>query len=155
MNWPVIQLQPTPSDTELEAERDAKHAVAVRHFFQQEREAEMKRHLAAIAALATVTAPAANASPPIVGGNGLRPNAWALADYIRDTYPGVQSIGGVRADKLPDHPSGHALDLMVGGNTALGNQIAADIRNQSGRFGVRYLLWQVERHFDHIHVTVN
>lgn len=92
---------------------------------------------------------------PLVGSNGLCPNAWALAGYIQSTYPGVQSIGGVRQDALPDHPSGHALDLMIGGNMALGDQIAADVRAQANRFGVKYVLWRVANHFDHVHVTVN
>lgn len=111
----------------------------------------MKR-IAAVAAAAVLAAPAAHAAP-IVGGNGLCPNAWALANYINATYP-VQSIGGVRADSLPDHPSGHALDLMVGTNMALGDQIAADVRNQAGRFGVVYVLWRVPNHYNHVHVTV-
>ncbi len=91
---------------------------------------------------------------PLIGGGGLCANAASLAQYIRSTYPGVLSIGGVRGDSLPDHPSGHALDIMVGGNTALGNQIHSDILSQSGRFGVKYTLWQVPAHHDHIHVTV-
>lgn len=103
-------------------------------------------------ALALATAPAAQAVP-IVGGNGLCANAWSLAEYIRANYPGVLSIGGVRADPLPDHPSGHAVDIMVG-NLGLGDTIAADIRSQSGRFGVKYVLWRVPNHFNHVHVTV-
>lgn len=110
--------------------------------------------IAAVIGAVALAAPAA--AVPIVGANGLCPNAWALAEYIRTTYPGVQSIGGVRADALPDHPSGHALDIMVGGNAALGNAIAADVRAQSGRFGVRYVLWQNNAaHWDHVHVTVS
>jgi hypothetical protein len=91
---------------------------------------------------------------PLVGGGGLCPNASSLAAYVRNTYPGVLSIGGVRPDPLPDHPSGHAIDIMVGGNTALGNMIKNDIASQSGNFGVKYILWQVPSHYDHIHVTV-
>jgi hypothetical protein len=91
---------------------------------------------------------------PIVGGGGLTPNAWALANYIQANYPGVQSIGGVRQDPWPDHPSGRAIDVMVGGNTALGNQIYADIMGNPGRFGISYTLWQTSGHFDHIHFTV-
>ena len=109
--------------------------------------------LALALALPVVLAPVAQAVP-LIGGSGLCPNARNLAAYIQSTYPAVSSIGGVRADALPDHPSGHALDIMVGGNTALGNRIAADIRNQSGRFGVKYTLWLVPNHHDHIHVTV-
>lgn len=113
----------------------------------------MLKHVAAVAAIAVLAAPTANAAP-IVGGNGLTPNAWALANYIQANYPGVQSIGGVRQDPYPDHPSGRAIDVMVGGNTALGNQIYADIMGNPGRFGISYTLWQTAGHFDHIHFTV-
>lgn len=113
----------------------------------------MIRKLTAVAATAVLTAPPA-AAVPIVGGQGLTPNAAALAEYIRATYPGVQSIGGVRSDPLPDHPSGRAIDIMVGTNTALGDTIHADIQAQAGRFGVQYTLWQVSAHYDHIHITV-
>lgn len=103
-------------------------------------------------------APTVLASPahavPLVGGGGLRPNAANLADYIRNNYPGVLSIGGVRQDRLPDHPSGRAIDIMVGGNSSLGNAIHADILSQRGNFGVNYTLWQVAAHYDHIHVSV-
>lgn len=109
----------------------------------------------AIAVGPVLTAPAARADVPLVGGNGLCPNAANLAAYVRSNYPGVLSIGGVRPDPLPDHPSGHAIDIMVGTNTALGNAIHSDILSQSGNFGVRYTLWQVSAHYDHIHVTVN
>lgn len=94
------------------------------------------------------------AAVPLIGEQGLCPNASALAAYIRGTYPGVLSIGGVRQDRLPDHPSGHALDIMIGSNMALGDTIAADVRAQSSRFGMKYLLWRVTAHFDHVHVTV-
>lgn len=107
----------------------------------------------ALIAAAVMDAPDANAVP-LVGGGGLCPNASALASYVMNNYPGVQSIGGVRADALPDHPSGHALDIMVGGNTALGNAIRNDIAGQTGTFGVKYILWQVPAHYDHVHVTV-
>lgn len=110
--------------------------------------------LAAVIAL-VVPGPLAHAGPPLIGGAGLRPNAANLAAYVRDTYPGVLSIGGVRQDRLPDHPSGRALDIMVGGNTALGNDILADIKAQAARFGVSYTLWQVPAHYDHVHVTVS
>lgn len=113
----------------------------------------MKSRLASVFAATTlITAPTANAVP-LVGGDGLCPNASALASYIRNTYPGVQSIGGVRADRLPDHPSGHAIDIMVG-NMGLGDTIAADVKSQAGRFGVKYVLWRVANHFNHVHVTV-
>ena len=91
---------------------------------------------------------------PTVGMGGLVPNARSLAAYIIATYPGVRSIGGVRADPLPDHPSGRAIDIMLD-DMALGDVILADIQSQSARFGVSYTLWRVAAHYDHIHVTVN
>ena len=94
-------------------------------------------------------------SVPTVGMGGLVPNARTLAAYIADTYPGVQAIGGVRADPLPDHPSGRAIDIMIGWNTGLGDAINADIQRQARRFGVVYTLWRVANHFDHVHVTVS
>lgn len=91
---------------------------------------------------------------PTVGMGGLVPNARMLAAYIMATYPGVQSIGGVRSDPLPDHPSGRAIDIMVS-DMALGDAINADIQRQAGRFGVAYTMWRVAAHFDHVHVTVS
>lgn len=115
----------------------------------------MSRVLAVLAVMSAVVAPQAVAVPPVVGGQGLCPNATALAAHIRDTYPAVLSIGGVRRDPLPDHPSGHAIDIIVGNNTQLGNTIAADIHTHTTQFGVRYMLWQAPQHYDHIHVSVN
>lgn len=90
---------------------------------------------------------------PEYGMGGLCPNASALASYISGNYPGVQSIGGVRQDRLPDHPSGHAIDIMIGNNMGLGDAIAADMRS-NGNFGIKYVLWRVKDHFNHVHVTV-
>lgn len=91
---------------------------------------------------------------PTVGIGGLVPNARALAAYIISTYPGVQSIGGVRSDPLPDHPSGHAIDIMIGSDMGLGDAINADVEGKAARFGVSYTLWRVADHFNHVHVTV-
>lgn len=85
---------------------------------------------------------------------GLCPNARALADYITANYPGVQSIGGVRPDARPDHPSGHALDIMIGSDMGLGDAINTDLTGQTDRFGVEYTMWRVASHFNHVHVTV-
>lgn len=108
---------------------------------------------AMVAAVPNFSIPRAQAVP-VIGRMGLVANANSLTDYISMNYPGVLSIGGVRSDPLPDHPSGHAIDIMVGGNTSLGNAIHADITSQKQRFGIKYTLWQVAYHYDHIHVTV-
>ena len=94
------------------------------------------------------------AAVPEVGMNGVCPNAWTLAQYVAANYPGVQAIGGIRPDRLPDHPSGHAIDIMIGSDMALGDSIAAFVRSNMGTYGVKYLLWRVPDHFNHVHVTV-
>ena len=91
---------------------------------------------------------------PTVGMSGLVPNARNLAAYIMAAYPGVQSIGGVRSDYLPDHPSGHAIDIMIGSNMGLGDAINADVRSHAAEFGVSYTMWRVANHYNHVHVTV-
>lgn len=94
-------------------------------------------------------------SIPTMGMSGLVPNAQRLAAYILSNYPGVQSIGGVRADPIPDHPSGRAIDVMIGSDMGLGDAINDDVQRQSGRFGVVYTLWRVANHFNHVHITVS
>ena len=110
--------------------------------------------LATITAGLVATSSATAAAVPLVGGNGLSPNARDLAQYITATYPSVQSIGGVRSDSRPDHPSGRALDIMIGSDMGLGDAINADIQSQSDRFGVQYTMWRVANHYNHVHVTV-
>lgn len=110
----------------------------------------------------------------MIGERGLTPHAVALALYIQIAYPGVSSIGGVRPDLLPDHPSGQAIDIMVGSDTMLRNRIEEDLLARAHQFSIRYLIWQetyrnpsgvarfmadrgspTANHYDHVHVTVN
>lgn len=112
--------------------------------------------VAAVAAVcvAIVKAPAAQAVPE-VGMNGLCANASSLAYYISSNYPSVRSIGGVRqCDAIGDHCRGVAIDIMVGGNSALGDTIYGDLSTHMAAHSIRYLLWRVPKHFDHVHVTV-
>ncbi|MEI7914677.1 MAG: hypothetical protein WCH82_08000 [Mycobacteriaceae bacterium] len=147
------------------SEADAKTAldavVALRADLQK-KQADLRSRIADAAAAgrpmpsAAIMAAAGLAAPvPTVGMGGLVPNARSLAAYIMATYPGVQSIGGVRSDPLPDHPSGHAIDIMIGSDMALGDAINADVQSQAARFGVSYTMWRVANHFNHVHVTVS
>ena len=103
-----------------------------------------------VAALAL--APTTNAAP-LVGGGGLTPNAWTVVNFVQANYPGVNSIGGVRpCDRIGEHCAGRAIDVMVGNNTALGNTINNAVR---GLPVVKYTLWQVANHYDHIHISVH
>ena len=146
------------SSAEAKAAADA--ATAVRADLQK-RQTELQSQVAAVKVSYGMLSPAQQAllgpgaAVPTVGMGGLIPDAKALAAYIIATYPGVQAIGGVRADPIPDHPSGHAIDIMIGSDMALGDAINADVQNQSGRFHVRYTMWRVPSHFNHVHVTVD
>ena len=155
----LIEADSSKSAADAKAALDT--AVAVRADLQK-KQAEMRSRIADAAAAGRAMPPAAvlaaagiGAPVPTVGMGGLVPNARSLAAYIMATFPGVQSIGGVRSDPLPDHPSGHAIDIMIGSDMALGDAINADVQSQAARFGVSYTMWRVANHFNHVHVTVH
>ena len=154
----TIEAASATSAADARAAADA--ASAVRADLERQ-QSELQTRVAVVKASYAALSPAMQAvlgpgaAIPTVGMRGLVPNARALTAYIIATYPGVQSIGGVRSDPLPDHPSGHAIDIMIGSNMALGDAINVDVLSQTGRFGVVYTMWRVANHFNHIHVTVS
>jgi hypothetical protein len=107
--------------------------------------------------------------------SGLTSDAVRLHRALCAKFPGVTAYGGVRADSLPAHPSGRALDAMVS-NTGLGQQVADWVRANAKQLGVSEVIfaqriWTVQRgsegwrsmsdrgsasanHYDHVHVTV-
>ena len=106
---------------------------------------------------------------------GLTPDAVRVHRAICARFPSVKSYGGVRADSLPEHPSGRALDAMIP-NRGTGWEIANYVRANAKRLGVSEVLfdrriWTVQRggegwrtfpdrgsvtanHQDHVHVSV-
>ncbi|WP_155771638.1 transglycosylase family protein, partial [Mycobacterium asiaticum] len=104
----------------------------------------------------------------------LQPGAVTLNRIISQLFPGVQSIGGWREnDPFPDHPSGRALDIMVGNDAALGNAINQYLQQHAAELGIDYTLWQQQQwtpgkgpspmedrggatanHRDHVHAMV-
>ena len=154
----TIEAVSAKSAAHAKAAADAASAVQAD---LQNKQSELQTQIAVIKTSYAALTPAMQAALgpgaaiPTVGMRGLVPNARALTAYIISTYPGVQSIGGVRPDPLPDHPSGHAIDIMIGSDMSLGDAINADIQSQAGRFGVSYTMWRVASHFDHIHITVS
>jgi hypothetical protein len=73
----------------------------------------------------------------------LVPNAANLEQIVRQMFPGVKTIGDYRApDGYNEHSSGEALDIMVGGNKALGDQVNAFLLQNAKALGVQYDLWQ-------------
>ena len=98
---------------------------------------------------------------------GLQPAAKNLWDVIAQQFPEIQEIGGVRQDRLPYHPSGRALDIMIPGEgglndptspagKALGDQIYQFLTSNADLLGVdvQGTLWQVKDHFNHIHAQL-
>ena len=152
-------IEAASAESAANARAAADAATAVRADLQK-KQSEVQTQVALLKTRYGMLTPAEQAllgpgaAIPTVGMGGLVPNARVLAAYIIATYPGVQSIGGVRADALPDHPSGHAIDIMIGSDMGLGDAINADIQSQAGRFGVAYTMWRVANHFNHVHVTV-
>ena len=153
----------TASAVSMVQARVAVDAAAAVRADMQTKQSQLRARMDEVAQQAVLSAPPAEvmaalglpAPIPTVGMGGLVPNARRLVAYIMATYPGVQSIGGVRADPLPDHPSGRAIDIMIGSDMGLGDAINADIQAQAGRFGVQYTMWRVANHYNHVHITVS
>ena len=129
----------------------------------------------------TYTAPAvATQTSNNAANEGLRPQTAALKEEIAAKY-GITEFSLYRPGDSGDHGKGLAADFIVGNNTELGNQVAADVTsNMTGR-GISYVIWQqkfyapfdsiygpantwnqmpdrgsvTENHYDHVHVSMN
>ncbi|MDN5996799.1 SH3 domain-containing protein [Acidipropionibacterium jensenii] len=112
------------------------------------------------------------------GLSGLRPSAKGIVNRTITAFPQIRTIYGIRADSMADHPSGHAVDLMLprgSRDAGLGQQIAAYFRAHAQELGVQYIMynkqiWNISRdsegwravadrgsetanHMDHVHIT--
>ncbi|EHR51987.1 hypothetical protein SacmaDRAFT_3775 [Saccharomonospora marina XMU15] len=100
---------------------------------------------------------------------GTRPHVAQVGNHILTKFA-VDSVGG-RANRsgASDHPSGLALDFMVG--TETGNALADYVLAHQAEFGVTYVIWRqryndgsgwsamadrgspTANHMDHVHVS--
>ena len=114
-----------------------------------------------------------------IGLNGLNSSTRNIVNVVASRFS-VTTFYGVRPDSLPDHPSGHAVDIMLPKwNTAAGKakgwDIANYLRENAASLNIQYLIfdqkiWNVSRdregwramsdrgnstanHKDHVHVT--
>ncbi|MDN4521351.1 transglycosylase family protein [Mycolicibacterium austroafricanum] len=105
---------------------------------------------------------------------GLTPNAAQLQQVLQQMFPGLQVNADVgRQDKFGEHSSGEALDIMVGNNRVLGEQLNRWLLQNAESFGLQYNLWRqaqwdpsgeirpmpdrgdpTQNHMDHIHARV-
>ena len=129
----------------------------------------------------TYTAPAvATQTSNNAANEGLRPQTAALKEEIAAKY-GITEFSLYRPGDSGDHGKGLAADFIVGNNTELGNQIAADVTSNMTERGISYVIWQqkfyapfdsiygpantwnqmpdrgsvTENHYDHVHVSMN
>jgi LysM repeat protein len=100
---------------------------------------------AAAPALVAAAAPAATARITNSAGSAA-PQAQAAADRVVSEVPGAGSItiGGTRASAADPngHPSGLALDYMVGSDASLWDAIVAFHVANWDELGVEYVIWQ-------------
>ena len=115
-------------------------------------------------------APCAQGSGP---ESGLQPDTVRVYRAVCAKFPSVGSYGGRRGGG-GDHATGRALDIMVGSDSRLGDQIAAFLQDNRAELGIEYIIWQqriwrpstsnswrgmsdrgspTANHMDHPHVT--
>jgi hypothetical protein len=105
---------------------------------------------AAAEATAAATAPAATAATAVAKisntAGPVRPQAQAAANAVVSNVAGADgiTIGGTRAGAADPngHPSGLALDYMVGSNAGLGDAIVEYHIAHWDELGVDYIIWQ-------------
>lgn len=133
---------------------------------------------------ATYNAPAVTDAASVTTNNpaneGLQPQTAALKEEIAAKY-GITEFSLYRPGDSGDHGKGLAADFIVGDNTELGNQVAADVTSNMTERGISYVIWQqqfyapfesiygpantwnqmpdrgsvTENHYDHVHVSMN
>lgn len=103
---------------------------------------------------------------------GLQVATILASRAISAAFPEIHNIGGVRADALPWHPNGLALDVMIpdpssAAGIALGNEILAFAMKNAERFALQDVIWRGtyytpsgphgsgNGHYDHVHITTH
>jgi LysM repeat protein len=134
--------------------------------------------VAAPAPVTTHTLVATTTEAHITNSAGpVKPQAQAAANAVVSNVPGADGItlGGTRASAVDPagHPSGLAVDYMVLGDAALGDEIVAYHLAHWDELGVDYIIWQQKiltsptgswtqmedrgsataNHMDHVHVN--
>lgn len=104
--------------------------------------------------------------------SGLKTNTIKIYRSVCANFPRITTYGGVRADSLPYHPSGRALDIMTS-DAAYGNQITAFLIAHASEFNIDHIIFRqrlwvpgqgwsmmsdrggaTANHYDHVHVAV-
>jgi hypothetical protein len=135
------------AEAKAAAEAAAAAAAAAEAEAQAKKAAEEKQAAAAPAAAAPAAGTTATAVAKITNSAGpIRPQAQAAANAVVSNVPGAGNItlGGTRASAADPHghPSGLAVDYMVGSDSALGDAIVEYHIAHWDELGVEYIIWQ-------------
>ncbi|MDS1115293.1 transglycosylase SLT domain-containing protein [Gordonia westfalica] len=79
---------------------------------------------------------------PAPGEGGLKPIGQLMKRLIHALWPSIKEIGGYRQDSYPEHPSGRALDVMVGSDKKTGDQVNAWAHANHPKFPLTHSIWQ-------------
>jgi uncharacterized protein YraI len=131
--------------------------------------------------LSTKKPTGAGGTDPYAMEKGLKPNAIKVHRAILAAFPQITTFYGVRADPLPDHPSGRAIDCMIPSykskaGKALGHKLSRWARTNAKKLGINYVIWDqhiwnneranegwrymasrgsdTANHKNHVHITV-
>lgn len=90
---------------------------------------------------------------PSAGFNGVASHVARAGHHLQEQF-GVEDVGGVAkrpGNPSSDHPRGYALDFMVDRST--GDALAAYAEEHAEALGIKYILWRVANHYDHVHIS--
>ncbi len=94
---------------------------------------------------------------PTEGFGGVKPHVAQAGWHLTTVFGLSESdVGGVaqrQGNPASDHPRGYALDFMV--DTSTGDALAAYAEQHTNELGIKYILWQVPNHYDHVHISFN
>lgn len=115
----------------------------------------------------------------LMGAEHMRPATRKMAKAIFKKFPEIKTIGGWRpVDAFPDHPTGHALDVMMPHGAdprdkKLGDAVEKFAWDNMKKYKVTYTIWRqryvnptssnimedrgdpTQNHFDHVHITID
>lgn len=79
---------------------------------------------------------------PSPGEGGLEDIAKLAKRLIHRIWPSITSIGGYRQDAYPEHPSGRALDVMVGVGNPIGDEVTSWALANDAVLPLQHALWK-------------
>lgn len=106
---------------------------------------------------ATGTAALTGNPCPTEGFGGVKPHVaqagWHLVTVFGLSESDVGGVAQRPGNPSSDHPRGYALDFTV--DTSTGNGLADYAEEHTDELGIKYVLWQVPNHYDHVHISFN